>query len=167
MWVNEKDRRPYRVLRQQWMHHYQNQVGGPGALAQALDSTDTHISAMVKGRRNVGDELADKLENTFNLPLGTIDSRDPSGLIPDFSAGVQQQATPTLSQALAVLAGALSSVPVEKRQALLGVLATYASNPVAESNSLAYLQSELAKTEVPKGVHPSSIATGQPPGGKA
>ena len=75
-------------------------------------------------------------------------------------------ATPTLAQALEVVAAALSSVPVEKRQALLGVLATYASDPVQESNSLSYLQSELAKTQARAGVHPSSIATGQPPGGK-
>lgn len=72
----------------------------------------------------------------------------------------------TLAQALEVVAGALSSVPVDKRQALLGVLATYASDPVQESNSLSYLQSELAKTQARAGVHPSSIATGQPPGGK-
>ena len=72
----------------------------------------------------------------------------------------------TLAQALEVVAAALSSVPVEKRQALLGVLATYASDPVQESNSLSYLQSELAKTQARAGVHPSSIATGQPPGGK-
>ena len=74
--------------------------------------------------------------------------------------------SPTLAQALEVVAAALSSVPVEKRQALLGVLATYASDPVQESNSLSYLQSELAKTQARAGVHPSSIATGQPPGGK-
>lgn len=72
----------------------------------------------------------------------------------------------TLAQALEVVAGALSSVPVEKRQTLLGVLATYASDPAQESNSLSYLQSELAKTQARAGVHPSSIATGKPPGGK-
>ena len=178
--VEEKDRRPYRLLRQQWMQHYQNQVGGPGALAAALDSTDTHITAMVKGRRNVGDDLADKLEETFNLLPGTIDLCDPAGLVAHPSGlvafPVNQPATsqptavhtvmPTLAQALEVVAGALSSVPVEKRQALLGVLATYASDPVQESNSLSYLQSELAKTQARAGVHPSSIATGQPPGGK-
>lgn len=80
--------------------------------------------------------------------------------------GANKATPPTLAQALEVVAAALSSVPVEKRQALLGVLATYASDPVQESNSLSYLQSELAKTQARAGVHPSSIATGQPPGGK-
>ena len=80
--------------------------------------------------------------------------------------GANKATSPTLAQALEVVAAALSSVPVEKRQALLGVLATYASDPVQESNSLSYLQSELAKTQARAGVHPSSIATGQPPGGK-
>lgn len=119
--VEEKDRRPYRLLRQQWMQHYQNQVGGPGALAAALDSTDTHITAMVKGRRNVGDDLADKLEETFHLLPGTIDLCDPAGLVAHPSGlvafPVNQPATsqpgavhtviPTLTQALEVVAGAL------------------------------------------------------------
>ena len=121
MRVEEKDRRPYRLLRQQWMQHYQNQVGGPGALAAALDSTDTHITAMVKGRRNVGDDLADKLEETFNLLPGTIDLCDPEGMVVHPSGlmafpinqpavpviGTTHAGSPTLAQALEVVAGAL------------------------------------------------------------
>lgn len=143
MRVEEKDRRPYRLLRQQWMQHYQNQVGGPGALAAALDSTDTHITAMVKGRRNVGDDLADKLEETFNLLPGTIDLCDPAGLVAHPSGlvafPVNQPATsqptavhtvmPTLAQALGVVAGALNQLPDDRRELVAQHLQTLARAP--------------------------------------
>ena len=130
IWVEAKDRRPYRILRQQWMQHYQNEVGGPGALALALDSTDTHITAMVKGRRNVGDELADKLEQTFNLPPGAIDAHDPSGLVAHFpSWGQAKPARPTLAQALEVLAASLNELPDERRELAAQHLQTLARAP--------------------------------------
>lgn len=143
MRVEEKDRRPYRLLRQQWMQHYQNQVGGPGALAAALDSTDTHITAMVKGRRNVGDDLADKLEETFNLLPGTIDLCNPAGLVAHPSGlvafPVNQPATsqptavhtvmPTLAQALEVVLDAMaqSTAKAELKQLLPMLVETNAA----------------------------------------
>lgn len=74
---------------------------------------------------------------------------------------------PTLPEALELVANALSSVPAEKRQALLGVLTTYASDPTNESDSLKYLQSELQKAQKqPQHIDPATIPTGHPPGGK-
>lgn len=73
----------------------------------------------------------------------------------------------TLDEALEVVAQALSQVPADKRQTLLGVLATYSSQPAQEANALAYLSSELAKTQPRAGLLPSDIATGKPPGGGA
>ena len=70
-------------------------------------------------------------------------------------------------EALEVVAQALSQVPADKRQTLLGVLATYSSQPAQEANALAYLSSELAKTQPRAGLLPSDIATGKPPGGGA
>ena len=143
MRVEEKDRRPYRLLRQQWMQHYQNQVGGPGALAAALDSTDTHITAMVKGRRNVGDDLADKLEETFNLLPGTIDLCDPAGLAAHPSGlvafPVNQPARsqpnavhtvmPSLAQALEVVATKLNLLTDDQREMVAQRLQTLARAP--------------------------------------
>ena len=74
---------------------------------------------------------------------------------------------PALEQALEVVAQALSQVPADKRQTLLGVLATYSSQPAQEANALAYLSSELAKTQPRAGLLPSDIATGKLPGGGA
>lgn len=143
MRVEEKDRRPYRLLRQQWMQHYQNQVGGPGALAAALDSTDTHITAMVKGRRNVGDDLADKLEETFSLLPGTIDICDPEGMVahptglvafpinqPAVPAiGTTQTGSTTLAQALEVVATQLNRLTDEQREVVAQRLQTLARAP--------------------------------------
>lgn len=98
------------------------------------------------------------------LSAGTfVPGANPPAPIP----GEPTIVAPTLAQALEVVAGALSSVPPEKRQALLAVLATYSSNPAHEKNSLDYLQSELAKTEGRQAIDPATIATGVPPGGKA
>ena len=85
---------------------------------------------------------------------------------------------PRLEDALAVVAQSLASVPPEKRQVLLGVLATYSSNPAAEGNALDYLQAELKKAALDAGnpsrvsvkqvqhIDPATIPTGHSPGGK-
>lgn len=56
-----------------------------------------------------------------------------------------QSLIPPLAQALEVVATALSKVPLEKRQALVAVLSTYAANPQGEQGSLAYLHGELTR----------------------
>lgn len=76
----EENRRPYRLRRQEWLAYWLSRAGGPKALAIDLDSTDTHLTAMSKGRRNVGDELADKMEQRFELERGTMDASSPPGL---------------------------------------------------------------------------------------
>lgn len=136
-------------------------ISGPAALAKAMNESDQTVTNWSK--RGVSKAGAIKAQELFGVSSAQIISGQ--GPMPPGPVAVQA-GPPTLAQALEVVAAALSSVPVDKRQALLGVLATYASDPVQESNSLSYLQSELAKTQARAGVHPSSIATGQPPGGK-
>lgn len=51
----------------------------------------------------------------------------------------------SVSKAIEIVANALTTIPTEKRRALLEVLASYASNPQAEGTSLEYLQAELSK----------------------
>lgn len=148
--------------------------GGHDAVAKKIGANGQSLYQIVSERRlpsgnpkGVGPALRAKLTARFPDWLGNTDRQSGNALgLHGFTARDAHQSAPTLAQALEVVAAALSSVPVEKRQALLGVLATYASDPVQESNSLSYLQSELAKTQARAGVHPSSIATGQPPGGK-
>lgn len=54
--------RAYREHRRQWLSLWSEEVGGPKRLADLTDTVDTHITAVLKGRRNVGDDLAEKME---------------------------------------------------------------------------------------------------------
>lgn len=133
-------------------------------ITQLLDPSDSFGERAAQG-------LCDKLnlaeryfEHGFGASAHEMVASDFSNVAP---APTQALGQPTLAQALEVVAVALSQVPADKRQALLGVLATYSSQPAQEVNALTYLHSELAKTQARAGVLPSDIATGQPPGGKA
>ena len=121
------------------------------------------VQRIKEGSTSTGTDTLLAIADAFGVEPGEL--RHPQLGKQTANLVANKATSPTLAQALEVVAAALSSVPVEKRQALLGVLATYASDPVQESNSLSYLQSELAKTQARAGVHPSSIATGQPLGG--
>lgn len=49
------------------------EFGGPKRLGEKAGTTDTHLTAMSKGRRNVGDELASKLEAATGKQHGWMD----------------------------------------------------------------------------------------------
>lgn len=102
-----QEHRPYRTNRQLWFAHYHDLLG-PRALAERLDSVDTHITAIVKGRRNVGDELASKFESAFGLAVGTLDSTAPS------SVGKQSVSEPNqrTSQSAGQVITAIPSLPM-------------------------------------------------------
>lgn len=78
---NQPIQRPYRLHRRQRLAALRDAAGGPKALAQQLygreDANDTHIIACLKGRRDVGDDLASDLERAAGKPSGWMDS-DPA-----------------------------------------------------------------------------------------
>lgn len=115
-----------------------------------------------KRPRTMSDDAARELEKRLGLPRGWMDQ--PVVTPADRSAR-DSDAVPALPSALAAVANALSSVPPGKRQALLGVLAAYASDPAGESNSLAYLQKEL--TGGASAPAPTSDAPRRPSGDEA
>ena len=123
----EENRRPYRVRREKWLLHWLQEVGGPKALASALESTDTHLTAMSKGRRNVGDDLADKMEAHFGLPHGATDEAAPGES--DRATETGSPTTPTLTQALESVVAAISALPQPARKALAEDLALLAVAP--------------------------------------
>lgn len=55
--------RPVRTYRRARLTELLADVGGPKALFRLSGVTDTHLIAIVKGRRDVGDEMASMLEN--------------------------------------------------------------------------------------------------------
>lgn len=69
----EKDERPYRVTRRANLAQLVAEEGGVTKFALVVETPKTHISAMLKGSRNVGDELATKIEQKLEKPHGWMD----------------------------------------------------------------------------------------------
>lgn len=73
--------RPLRRIRRLRLEELLKEVGGPKSLAAKSGVTDTHLTACVKGRRGIGDEMAHSLEVGAGKPFGWMDS-DPDGAWP-------------------------------------------------------------------------------------
>ena len=82
--------RPYRLYRRLRLATLRDELGGPKDLARALynkdDANDTHLIACLKGRRDVGDDLASDLEVATGKPPGWMDSNPAlDGVQPELS----------------------------------------------------------------------------------
>jgi DNA-directed RNA polymerase sigma subunit (sigma70/sigma32) len=69
----EPPERPYRVSRRLRLAALIKEAGGVTKLAEAAEVPKSHISAMSSGTRNVGDDLATKLETVMHKPVGWMD----------------------------------------------------------------------------------------------
>lgn len=69
--------RAYRRNRKYWLALWAAEAGGPKRLAELTDTVDTHVTAVLKDRRNVGDDLAEKIERKLGKPLGSMDAPPP------------------------------------------------------------------------------------------
>jgi len=68
--------RPYRDYRRRHLSALIRRFGGPKALAAKLGATpDTHLIAIEQGRRQIGDDLASKLEDVAGMERGELDRR--------------------------------------------------------------------------------------------
>lgn len=65
--------RPYRLARRKNLSLLIAEAGGASQLARLCDTPKSHISAMSHGARNVGDDLASKLESVMEKPAGWLD----------------------------------------------------------------------------------------------
>lgn len=65
--------RAIRETRRQRLLQLLEQAGGPKKLAEKADATDTHLTACAKGRRAIGDELANALERGMKKPRDWMD----------------------------------------------------------------------------------------------
>lgn len=99
--------RAYRENRRQWLSLWADEVGGPKRLADLTDTVDTHITAVLKGRRNVGDDLAEKLERKLGKPEGVMDWSPKGGQLPEtaYLPGFEQLSVPLLSAAASMGSG--------------------------------------------------------------
>lgn len=60
-----------------WLQQLVREHGGPKIVGEALGTPASHITAMTKGNRGVGDELADRLERVYHLDNGWLDQPMP------------------------------------------------------------------------------------------
>lgn len=74
------EERPIRLIRRERFRSLMQAFGGPKKLADALESKDTHLIAISKGRRGIGDALATKIESVCDVPFGWMDQ--PNSDIP-------------------------------------------------------------------------------------
>ena len=61
--------------RKQWLRSLQKKEGSVAALAEKIGTDPNYISSLLgpNSRRNVGDELARRVEKTYRLPSGVLD----------------------------------------------------------------------------------------------
>lgn len=76
---------PRQVRRRENLRRLVEENGGQAQVAREVDTPKSHLSAILAGRRGVGDELADKLERHFDKPPGWMDSEDADALLPAVS----------------------------------------------------------------------------------
>ena len=151
----EDDRRPYRINRQKWLAHWLQTKGGPKKVADELESVDTHLTAMAKGRRNVGDDLASKMESVFGLEPGDMDRSPP---------GIAQQAAQAgaigAGDVVDFLAARLLSMDELTREEVAKRFTVLATTPDSTMGKQALLKSLSGRhvsgedfTELPTGTH--------------
>lgn len=73
--ISMKIDRPIRELRRAKLNRLLESAGGAKALSARAEKglTDTHLIACAKGRRDIGDDLATKLEVAAGKPFGWMD----------------------------------------------------------------------------------------------
>lgn len=110
------DVRPYRLARKANLTLLIKEAGGASQLARECDIPKSHISAITHGARNVGDDLASKLESVMGKPLGWMDqSRDGVATAPVKPA--------TIGQAAMALGAAVAGLTESRRKTISSLVA--------------------------------------------
>jgi hypothetical protein len=73
---------PRQTRRREKLRELLAEFGGQSQVALEIGTPKSHLSAILAGRRGVGDELAQKLEQTYAKPPGWMDSDGPAATVP-------------------------------------------------------------------------------------
>lgn len=65
---------PRQVRRRENLRKLIDANGGQAQVALEIGTPKSHLSAILAGRRGIGDALAQKIEENFGLPAGALDS---------------------------------------------------------------------------------------------
>lgn len=104
--------RPYRMARRANLIRLIEEAGGASQLARLCDTPKSHISAMSHGARNVGDDLASKLESVMEKPAGWLDTQH------DGEAVAAPLRPLTIGQAALALGAAVTELPEPRRKTI-------------------------------------------------
>lgn len=89
--------RPVRLARQIRLQALADRHGGPKALSLLVGSPDTHLIALSKGSKLMGDKLARKIEAALDLPTGWLDVLESDETSPPTSGGQESPQAQRLS----------------------------------------------------------------------
>lgn len=125
--------------RKHWLGVLVAEHGGPKAVAAVIESVDTYITAMCKGKRGVGDEIADRLERKFGKPEGWLDRP-----LSDMAEKQPTSALPAMPDLREQLAAAAASLPQDVRESTGDMLRSYLANPTANEDLLPIITRRLS-----------------------
>jgi plasmid maintenance system antidote protein VapI len=80
---------PRQLRRRENLRKLLQEAGGQAQAALELGTPKSHLSAILAGRRGVGDELADKIERHFGKPVGWMDMDHETESRPMYSPDVE------------------------------------------------------------------------------
>jgi transcriptional regulator with XRE-family HTH domain len=102
-----------------------DEADGVVELAERTGTPRTHVSALLAGRRGIGDELAQKMEAAFDKPAGWMDE------------GVDEQPAPptSLQTALVVVARRIAELSKLDRRQVAALLPLLAEEPESRADT--------------------------------
>jgi hypothetical protein len=138
---------PRQNLRRAQLQKLIEEAGHAADLSRISGTPKTHISAILAGRRGIGDQLAAKLESVMGKPAGWMDQADaaPPGYPTGSAATVLHarepapQADADLALALETLARATARVGAVERRQVAALLSLLAEEPATRRETCAAL----------------------------
>ena len=142
---------PRQNLRRAQLQKLIEEAGHAADLSRISGTPKTHLSAILAGRRGIGDQLAAKLEHVMGKPAGWMDQMaGAAAAYPAATATVLEAREPAphtpsdLAAALDAVARAAATLgPVERRQ-VAALLSLLAEEPAARQQTCAALMRLLA-----------------------
>lgn len=137
--------------RQHWINILVGENGGPKAVGAIVDTPATYITAMCRGSRGVGDEIADRLERRFDKPNGWLDR--------PMDASSEERVVDgklDLSAALMLIGASIEAAPEgEAKTSACAMLNSYLQRPSANADMVPLILKRLSGELEPAAPLPS------------
>ena len=157
----EKVESPRRVRRRLRLQELIEANGGAAQVARESGTPKTHFSAMLAGKRGLGDELAEKLERLYTKPEGWFDTTPMVATGQAHSSNVAALSVDTLESHREGLSRYLALLSVKGRAHAKGALALLVDDPEDFAGCAVSIQAQigLANDSAAKDRQPKSISS--------